>query len=127
MCPLQSQERSEQNEKRGDCKSQENFPLKSQCFKEDVPVSEGSKPEHVHVIRQTGPTTEEDDGKHEENEKEAASASRLLRMRGRPVKGLSHCFTPFCQLDLLSASYALRFRNLPLLPCSVSYRWPTRP
>src|ERR1035438_134675 len=112
MCPLQSQERSVQNEKCGCCKSRENFPLKSQCFKEDFPIAEGSKPEHVHVIRQTGPTTEEDDGKHEENEKEAAT-SRRPRMRGRPVKGLRHCFTPFCQLDLLSASYALRFRDLP--------------
>jgi hypothetical protein len=35
--------------------------------------SERPEPEHVYVIRQRGPTTEEDDGKHDENEKEAAA------------------------------------------------------
>src|ERR1700723_1544003 len=95
MCPPQSQKRSVQYEKCGYCKGPENFPLKSQCFKEDFPIAEGSKPEHVHVIRQTGPTTEENDGKHEKSEKEAAATSGRPRMRRRPVEGLRHYFAPF--------------------------------
>ena len=62
MCPLQSQKRSVQNEKCGRCKSREDSPLKTQCFPEHVPIAERPEPEHVHVIRQRGPTAEDDAG-----------------------------------------------------------------
>jgi hypothetical protein len=93
MCPLQSQERTVQNEKCGRCKSREDSPLKTQCFPEYVPVAERPEPEHVHVIRQRGPTAEEDARKDGENEKEAAATPRRMRPRmvRRPVNGLGHC------------------------------------
>jgi len=93
MRPLQRHERSIQNEECGRSKSREDSPLKAQCFPEHVPVAERLEPEHVHVIRQRGPTAEEDGGKDRENEKEASAAPR--RMRRRPVNGLRHCSTPF--------------------------------
>src|ERR1039458_9486341 len=93
MRPLQSQERSIQNEKCGRCKSREDPPLKTQCFPEHVPVAERPEPEEVYVIRQRGPAAEDDTGKDAENEKDAAATPR--RMRPRPVNGLRHCSTPF--------------------------------
>ena len=92
MRSLQSQERSVQNEKCGRRKSREDSPLKAQRFPEHVPVAERPEPEHVHVIRQRGPTAEDDDGKDGENEKEATAATPR-RMRPRPVNGLGHCST----------------------------------
>jgi hypothetical protein len=76
MRPLQSQKRSVQNEKCGGCKSGEDFPLQTQCFPEDVRVAERAEPEQVHVIRQRGPTAEENNGKDGENKKEAAATAR---------------------------------------------------
>jgi hypothetical protein len=64
MCPLQSQERPVQNEKCGRGKSREDSPLKTQCFPEHVAEAERPEPEQVHVIRQSGPTAEEEGGKN---------------------------------------------------------------
>src|ERR1019366_6279862 len=95
MRTLKSQERSEQNEKGGRCKSREDSPLKAQCFPEHVSVAERLEPEHVHVIRQCGPAAEDDAGKDGENEKETTATARPRLMRRRPVNGLGHCSTPF--------------------------------
>src|SRR6267154_199881 len=102
MCPLQSQKRSVQNEKCGRCKSREDSPLESECFPEHVPIPERPEPEHVHVIRKSGPTAEDDAGKEDEKEKETTATARPCRMRRRPVNRLWHCSTPF---SLTSYSY----------------------
>src|SRR6267143_2705709 len=88
MSPLYNQERSIQNEKCGRCEGREDPPLKAQCFPEHVHVAERPEPEHFHVIRQHGATTEEDGGKDDENEKKAARTPR--RTYARPVRGLRH-------------------------------------
>src|ERR1700691_3737407 len=93
MRPLQEQERSMQNEKCGRCESREDFPLKTHCFPKDVAIAERVEPEHVHVVRQSGPTTEEDYGKNDQNENETA-ATRLRWAHPGPVNGLGHC-SPF--------------------------------
>src|SRR5882762_5354293 len=93
MRSLQSQKRSVQNKKCGCRKSREDSPLEADGFPKHVPVAQGLEPEHIHVIRQRGPTAEEDAGKDgEDEEKEAAATPR--RMRPRPVNGLRHCSTP---------------------------------
>src|SRR5579864_6213404 len=90
VCSLQSEKRSVQNEKCGRCKSRKDFPVKIQCFPKDVPIAERPEPEHVHVVRQCGPATEEDHGQYDENENERAAA-RLRPAYPRPVNGLGHC------------------------------------
>src|ERR1039457_609727 len=121
MRPLQSQERSIQNEKRDRCKSREDPPLQTQGFPEDIPVAERSEPEHIHVIRQRGPAAEDDAGKDGENEKEAAATARPRRMRRWPVNGLGHCYTPF-SLTLLFIRMIL-----PPPPQVASWLDPTAP
>ena len=101
VCSLQSQKRSEQNEKCGRGESREDPPLKTQCFPKYVPIAERPEPEHVHVIGQRGPTAEENGGKDGNNEKEAAATAGLRRMRRRPVDGLGHCSTPFSSASLV--------------------------
>ena len=88
MRPFQGQERSVQNDECGGRKAGEDSPLKSQSSPEDVSVAERPEPEHIHVIGQRGPATEEDGGKYGENEKEAPAAPR--RGRCGPVNGLRH-------------------------------------
>src|ERR1017187_10416600 len=100
MCPLQSQERSIQNEKRGRCKSREDPPLKTPCFPEDGPIAKRPEPEHVHAIGQRGPTAEEDAGKDGKNEKQASAVARARRQDPRPVNRLGHSSTPFSLTSL---------------------------
>src|ERR1700678_2532847 len=92
MRPLQRRERSVQNEKCRRGKSREDSPLQAQSFPEHAAVAERVEPEHVHVIRQSGPSGEENSEKYGENEKEAAATSR--RIRPRPVNRLRHGPSP---------------------------------
>src|SRR6202040_1163896 len=100
MCPLQSQERAVHNEKCARRTSREDFPLKTQCLKEDVLIAERPEPQHVHVIGQRGPTAEDDACENDQNEKEATAARRL---GPRPVNELVHCSAPFSSASSLSA------------------------
>src|SRR5881398_602128 len=93
MRSLQSQKRSVKHKKYDRRKSCEDSPLEAQRFPKHIPVAQRLEPEHIHVIRQRGPTAEEDAGKDgEDEEKEAAATPR--RMHPRPVNGLRHCSTP---------------------------------
>jgi hypothetical protein len=87
MRPLQGQEGAVQDEKCGRCKSREDSPLQAQRFPEYFPVAKRPEPEHVHVVRQRGPTAEEDARKDGENEKKSAETPRRMRPRmgRRPI------------------------------------------
>src|SRR4051812_12163268 len=67
--------------------------MKADCLPEHVFVTERPKPEHVHVVRQRRPASEEDARKDGDDQKEAAAPPR--RIRPRPVNGFGHCVTPF--------------------------------
>src|SRR5260370_38761422 len=101
MRSFQGEERSVQNEKCNCCKGREDSPLKAQRLPEHAPVPERPEPEHVHVIRQRRPTAEEDAGKDDQKNKEAAS-SMPRRMGRRPVNGLGLSSTPFVPASLYS-------------------------
>src|SRR6266403_1092707 len=93
MRSLQSQKRSVQDKKCGCRKSREDSPLEAEGFPKHVPVAQGLEPEHIHVIRQRGPTAEENAGNDgDDQEKEAAATPR--RTHPRPINGLRHCSTP---------------------------------
>ena len=73
MRSLESQKRSEQDDKCGRRESREDSPLKTERFPEYVPIAQRIEPEHIHVIRQRGSTAEENGGKDGNNEEEAAA------------------------------------------------------
>src|ERR1700677_2446707 len=95
MCAPQPQERPVQNYECGRCKNRKDSPLKTERPPEHVSIAERTEPEHVHAIRQDGPTAEEDDGKNGQSEIDTTATTRPRCTGRRPVNGLRHCSTPF--------------------------------